>query len=147
VITISYEFIVANPGPGTGDLLLQGSSLALTSGAQKLIQDLNLWLVEEYGVDRFHITYGSLLESFIGSIMNTTTLSKVQSEVFRVLQNYQKLQNRQLKTNPNLLSLSELLQTINNVSASISQDTVIVQVNVSNAAGQAATITASTSVA
>lgn len=124
----------------------QGSTLQIVSGAEKLSQDMSVWLRERYGVDRFHLTYGSVLQDFIGSIVTDNTKNAIQSEVLRILRNYQKLQMRALKSSPNLLSLTELLQSIDSVYAYVSFDTVQVQVRVSNAVGQLTTVSAASTV-
>src|ERR1700746_1186054 len=109
-----------------GDLVLLGNSLGIVYGVDKLKQDLTCWLCEDFGIDPMHPTYGSLLNSWIGSIIAPTTQNQVQSEVLRVLQNYQNVQFQALQQAPANFSLSEILLSINAINVSISYDAVTV---------------------
>ena len=81
---MSYSLAISN-----GDLVQQGSRLGLVYGVDKLRQDINCWLLERYGGDRFHVNMGSILQEFIGGIISESSRAEVQAEIFRVLQNYQ----------------------------------------------------------
>lgn len=129
-----------------GDLVLRGNNLAIVWGIEKLKQDIDLWLRERFGIDRFHPSMGSTLEEYIGSPIDQNTRSEIHSEVFRVLENYQRLQERVIRQTPQKLSATELLININSINVKIEYDTVWVSVNVSNAAGQSAVVTANSSV-
>lgn len=137
---MSFSFAVLN-----GDLVQQGSSLGIVYGINKLTQDMTLWVTERYGIDPMHPTMGSLLQDWIGGIINTATQSQVQSEILRVLQNYQAVQYLGLKANPQKYSLSELLQSIQAIDVSILYDTISVSITVANANQQSTTVTASAS--
>jgi len=126
-----------------GDLVQNGSQLGIVYGADKLKQDMTLWLAERYGVDRFHPAYGSNLENYIGGIIGFGTQSMVYSEVMRVLTNYQKVQFQGFKATPNLYSLAELLWSINNVNVGVTYDQVNIAVSVSNGQQQPTTVTVS----
>jgi len=136
---VSYSLAIVD-----GDLALQGDRLDLVFGVDKLKQDLNCWLKERYGGDRFHTNYGSILPDFIGGIITDSTRSEVQAEVLRVLQNYQTIQQRMLTENPSLLSASEMLIAIADISTTISYDTVNVMVKVLNGSNQMTAVVAST---
>ena len=136
---MSYSLAIVD-----GDLALQGDRLDLVFGVDKLKQDLNCWLKERYGGDRFHTNYGSILPDFIGGIITDSTRSEVQAEVLRVLQNYQTIQQRMLTENPSLLSASEMLIAIADISTTISYDTVNVMVKVLNGSNQMTAVVAST---
>jgi hypothetical protein len=129
-----------------GDLVQQGSSLAIVSGTAKLQQDMGLWLTERLGVDRFHPRYGSELPNFIGGVVDMTTQSKVQGEVDRVLGNYQVIQMMAFQNSPQLFSFDELLQTLTGVQVGLNFDTVSVAVSVATGSGSTAIASASTSV-
>lgn len=129
-----------------GDLAIQGSKIATVSGVDKLRQDLDLWVRDNYGLNRFHPDYGSVLDSFIGGIIGPTTTLDVQAEVYRVLTNYQNLQLRRFKANPSKFSNAELLQDIVSVDVSTSYDTVTASVVVRTAAGVTANLNVKVSV-
>ena len=117
-----------------GDLVQQGSRLAIVSGTDKLRQDLTLWMCERYGIDRFHPVMGSSFQNYIGGVITHHTRAMVQSEANRILSNYQKVTYMGLRRNPTLYSLGELLASVNNVNVTISYDSVYVLVSVSNGA-------------
>jgi phage baseplate assembly protein W len=127
---MSSSFLVSD-----GDLVLAGSELAIVSGVDKLAQDLQLWMKEVFGYDRFHPTFGSTLDSFIGLIVDQDMVFYIKSEVQRVLLNYQNSQLRAVQRNPELYSDDELLDTINSVNVVVSYDRVIVRVAVTTVSG------------
>lgn len=132
---MTYSLAIAN-----GDLILAGNSMAIVWGTDKLKQDLCLWVTERYGIDRFHPKLGSVLPDFIGSMITDSTRSMVQSEILRILQNYQSVQLKGLKQAPQRYSYSEILYSIAAIDVAISYDTVSATVKVSNADLQPATI-------
>ncbi|ASZ74709.1 baseplate protein [Mycobacterium phage Phabba] len=129
-----------------GDLVQKGNQLDLVFGVDKLNQDVYLWLMERYGGDRFHVTMGSILQEFIGGIVGDSTLAEVESEVLRILQNYQAVQLRGIKENPQLYSTSELLVSIDDIQARLNFDTVNVTVRLRNGSGNTATIRVASSI-
>lgn len=139
--TTSYSLAVAD-----GDLVRKGSSLALVNGIQKLKQDLQLWLTEQFAIDRFHPTMGSTLQDHIGGMITAVTQADIESEVLRVLQNYQAVQYRGLQQNPQLYSLSEILFSIDDVQVVLSFDTVLVNIQIRNAESTPASLSVAQSV-
>ena len=117
-----------------GDLVAQGSQLVIVYGSEKLKQDMTCWLVERYGGNKFHPTYGSVLEDHIGSVITPTTQSKVYNEILRVLDNYQRMQYQAFMADPSIFSISELMYSVDSVDISISLDTVNATISVSNPA-------------
>lgn len=132
---MSYSLAVAD-----GDLVQFGSQLGLVYGIGKLEQDVNMWLMERYGGDRFHVNYGSILQEFIGGIASQATRAEVHAEVFRVLQNYQSMQLKRFKENPEKLSASEMLVSVDDIGTAVQYDTVNVAVRLRNGSQQATTI-------
>lgn len=133
---MSFSLQVAN-----GDLVLSGSQMGIVYGADKLKQDLTLWLAERFGIDKSHPTMGSYFENYIGGVVTNATQTMVYNEAMRVLDNYQQVQGQAFTQSPQLFSLSELLYAINSVNVSILYDAVTVAVSVANAQGLATTIT------
>lgn len=124
-----------------GDLAMDGSNLGLVFGSDKLRQSLVLWLFESYGIDPMNPQYGSLLQDYVGTVINYSTQNLVYSEIIRVLENYQRLQYQDFKRSPQTFSMSELLWAINNVAVVPSFDTVSAQINVSNGQQQSVQFT------
>lgn len=81
-------------------LKLQNGDLVVTSGRafqvvknrDKLVQDLKLWILEQFGTDANTPEYGSMLDSYIGAPMSQGMINQVQAEILRVLQQYQAMQ-------------------------------------------------------
>ena len=132
---MSYSLAIAD-----GDLAKRGSQMALVFGVNKLKQDMNCWLLEQYGTDRFHVNMGSILQEFIGGVVSGSTSVEVQSEILRVLQNYQAVQVKRFRENPQKLSPSELLVSIDDVSVSIDYSVVRATVKLRNGSNEATTI-------
>lgn len=114
--------------------------MAIVYGIDKLKQDLCLWVTERYGIDRFHPKLGSVLPDYIGSLITDSTRSQIQSEMLRLLQNYQAVQLQGLKEAPQRYSYSELLYSIDAINVAISYDTVSATVEVRNADRQSSRI-------
>lgn len=137
---MSFSFRIVD-----GDLAPLGNQFGLVFGVEKLKQDVDLWLRERFAGDRFHMMMGSILQDFIGDIMSGSTRAEIHAEVLRVLQNYQAVQLRRLKENPQLLSPSELLVSIDDILTNVSYDTVSVAIKLRNGSEQATTIRIDTS--
>lgn len=123
-----------------GDLCRKGSQLDLVYGLEKLIQDVDLWLRERYGGDRFHLNMGSILQDYVGGIVSDSTDAEIQAEVLRVLQNYQAVQLRRLREKPQSLSPSEMLMSIDDVTARATYDSVQVSVRLRNGSNMSSTV-------
>ncbi len=136
---MSYSLAISN-----GDLVQQGSRLGLVYGVDKLRQDINCWLLERYGGDRFHVNMGSILQEFIGGIISESSRAEVQAEIFRVLQNYQSMQLKRFKENPQQLSASELLVSVDDIATSVGYDTIWASVKLRNGSNQSTTIKVAT---
>lgn len=132
---MSYSLAIVD-----GDLAQRGSRLDVVYGLDKLKQDMYCWLTERYAGDRFHVNMGSILEEFIGGIASESTRVEVQSEIFRVLQNYQAMQLRRFKENPEKMSASELLISVEDILTRMDYDTIRVAIKVLNASNEATTI-------
>jgi len=126
---MGYSLAVSN-----GDLVMEGSYLKVVWGIDKLKQDLQLWMTERYGSDRFHPAMGSILQDYIGTVISPRTRAEIQDEVMRVLDNYQRVQLQAFQKSPTLFGMSELLEAIDDIKVNITFDTVNVSVSVRNAA-------------
>lgn len=133
---MSYSLSIAN-----GDLVTQGSDLAVVWGIDKLKQDLQLWVTERYGGDRFNPKMGSVLQDYIGTVITPRTKAEIYDEVMRVLDNYQRVQMYGFKREPRNYSMTELLDEVENVSVNVTYDTVSVSVSVRTVARDNTTIT------
>ena len=118
-----------------GDLAVRSSRVQLVSGQDKLKQDLDCWLKETYGSDRFHLLYGSVLDQYVGSVINFDTAAYIRAEVIRVLNNFQQLQLRRVQANAALFSPQQLLDTIVSVVVGSNYDTIVAVVTYQTATG------------
>jgi hypothetical protein len=104
-----------------GDLVLDsGGRLQFVVGTNKLVQDLALWLEEQYGIGFTTPNFGSTLYSMIGGPITSTTLSQVQAEIQRILSLYssqqlQVLQNLQQSSQLSYYNKSEIIQSIGSI--------------------------------
>ena len=116
-----------------GDIVLSNGSPQFLTGQNKLVQDIRLWLQEPLGTGYTTPGFGSLLSGMVGQAQSSGIASKIQSEVLRVLQLYQGQQVLNLQTAQNSAQLSyynksEIIQSIDSVSISLQQTTVIANV-------------------
>lgn len=130
-----------------GDIAMKGSALGIVSGLDKLHQELSVWMRERYQSDRFHLTYGSILDNFIGGIIDPGIVAEIQSEAMRILQNYQAIQLRALKSTPELLSREELLVSVDDIEARAEYDRVVVTVRFTNGTRQQVSLSATSGTA
>ena len=140
-----------------GDLALTGRSYSLVSGSAKLAQDLRLWVLERVGYDPATPTYGTTLDggivngvmipSLIGQINSQSQANQVQAVIQTMLTQYQQMQLTKMKqeivtyNGKTTLSDDEVLQTVNSVTATVAQDVIIVQANLTTLAGTNLTLT------
>lgn len=117
------------------DIEIKGDTLHIVHGLGKLEQDLSIWLRERYGTDRFNPHYGSTLDGFIGGVVDELSTYEVITEVERVLKNYQALQLRRVRDDPQSLSQSEILRYIGDIRATVHYDRVIVTAQVGTYTG------------
>ena len=71
-----------------GDLMVTAGDYLLLTGADKIRQDLSLALNEEFGGDRFHPRWGSIVKRYIGQLLTPQLALLVRAEVIRVVKNY-----------------------------------------------------------
>lgn len=118
-----------------GDLQLDtGGRLQFITGSSKLIQDLRLWLQEEYGVGYTSPNFGSTLYKMIGTGLTGASVTQIQNEVSRIINLYQnnqvlRLQKAQSKTELSYWNKSEIIQSVNSVNAYPYNSSVIVNVS------------------
>jgi phage baseplate assembly protein W len=119
-----------------GDLDASSGTMQRVTGLDKLVQDLSLWLREPYGIDRFHTLYGSVLDQYIGSVIDASSDHEIKSEVIRVINAFQQIQLIGLKKNPSKYTLDELLDSIQSVSVKLDYDRVYIDVRFLTASQQ-----------
>lgn len=80
-----------------GDLVIDGAGgYVMLTGINRIRQDLSLALLEEYGTDRFHPRWGSIIKQYLGSAITPELQQLVKAEVNRVIQNYIALQQAEV---------------------------------------------------
>jgi phage baseplate assembly protein W len=116
-----------------GDLSPSGGGYLLYEGPAKINQDLTLAMKEEYGTDKFHPRWGSVLKKYIGLPLTPEVKAKTLTEVNRVVNNYITIQNARIVTDNNTSSASrystdDVVQSIINLSAQQVYDSLLVSV-------------------
>jgi len=125
-----------------GDLALDsGGRLQFVVGTNKLVQDLALWLEEQYGVGFTTPNFGSMLYSMVGGPITSNTLSQIQAEIQRILSLYsaqqlQKLQNLQQSSQLSYYNKSEIIQNIGDITVLQGTAFITATVGVTNLSGQ-----------
>lgn len=129
-----------------GDLVIgSDGGYLLYSGADRIRQDLTLGLSEEYGTDRFHPGYGSIVSSYIGQLLTPQLQQLVQAEVNRVIQNYLIIQQNEvirgtLYDVAGTYNTSDVVRSIDSITVRAVQDAIYVAVTLTTLARQTITI-------
>lgn len=110
-----------------GDLVIEGGALSTVEGTAKVEQDLGLALREPYGGDRFHPSWGSVLDRFIGTTIDEATPVLIEAEARRVVRNYVALQQNQLQQDsregrPSRYGANEVVVRVSGVGIGQEQD-------------------------
>jgi phage baseplate assembly protein W len=133
-----------------GDLALGPRGYAEVVGLAKIQQDLGMAVLTPYGSDRFHPTWGCVLESQIGTAQGALTEGLVSAEITRVVQNYMQVQSNTLQIAQSNGYVSpygneDLVTGITGITTQSIYDMVQVICTVTTAANVNATINASVS--
>lgn len=143
---MSWSLQIAN-----GDLALGGAQFGQVTGQAKLVQDLRCALLEERGHDDMHPGFGSLIDGGLDdygvyqqSLIGTTDWSRialrVESEIRRICQEYQRAQlerarQDRYKFGESTLSQDELLLQISSIEMLQAQDQMMVTVSLITGSG------------
>jgi phage baseplate assembly protein W len=129
-----------------GDLAIgTNGAYLLYSGVARIKQDLTLALTEEYGTDRFHPTYGSIVQSYLGQVLSAELMQLVRAEVNRVLQNYLIIQQNEVLRDTlvdvaNRFDTSDVVQSVDNVAARAVLDTIYLSATLTTLSRETVTI-------
>jgi phage baseplate assembly protein W len=110
-----------------GDLMVTAGDYLLLSGADKIRQDLSLALTEEFGADRFHPRWGSIIKRYIGNVLDAQLALLVRAEVIRVVRNYIAVQQAEVLRDTQVdvqgrFDTSDVVRDIVSVTAEIDYD-------------------------
>lgn len=129
-----------------GDLVIgSDGGYLLYTGADRIRQDLTLALTEEYGTDRFHTGYGSIVQDYLGSVITPELQQLVRAEVNRVLQNYLILQQNEVLRGSlydvaGTYDTSDVVRSVDAITVSAIMDSIYIAVTLSTLARQTITI-------
>jgi phage baseplate assembly protein W len=129
-----------------GDLAIgTNGAYLLYSGASRIKQDLTLALTEEYGTDRFHPTYGSIVQGYLGQVLSAELMQLVRAEVNRVLQNYLIIQQNEVLRDSlvdvaNRYDTSDVVQAVDAVQARAVLDTIYLSATLTTLSRETVTI-------
>lgn len=129
-----------------GDLVVGPRGHETVTGSVRIKQDLSLALREEYGLDRFHPRWGSLLDRYLGRPLDDETRLLVQAEVNRVLQNYVIVQNQGVLQDLTYdvrgrYSTADIVRSVLAIETQVDLDGVLFQVVLQTLARQEITLT------
>jgi phage baseplate assembly protein W len=130
-----------------GDLAIgSDGGYLLYSGVARIRQDLTLALTEEYGTDRFHPTYGSIVTSYLGKVISADIQQLVRAEVNRVLQNYLIIQQNAVIRDTVVdvqgrFDTSDVVQSVDSITARALLDTIYIQATLTTLSRESVSIT------
>lgn len=138
----------------SGDLSMSGpGGVAVVTSQHKLVQDLRCHMLESIGHDPMHPDFGSALdggvlpdgtviETNIGNIITKNALLNIETEIRRILTNYQRLQLSRIRSEQSIYSgrdyfdTGEILYAVDGVQATQFGSTVVVRVSIRTASGR-----------
>lgn len=128
-----------------GDLALSSGSYLTYSGPDKIRQDLDLALNEDYGSDPFHPYWGSILNRYIGEPLTASVKQAVLTEVSRVLTNYVMVQTDLIAAdgtydNRSSFSTSDVVRSVESIDAQSVSDRILVTITLQTMSNQTITI-------
>lgn len=129
-----------------GDIAIgTDGSMLMYSGAPRIKQDLTLALSEEYGTDRFHPTWGSVLSQYLGQLLSPEMQQLVRAEVNRVLQNYLIIQQNDVIRDTTVdiqgrYNTSDVVQAVGKVTVTQVLDAIYLSATLTTLARQTVTI-------
>jgi phage baseplate assembly protein W len=128
-----------------GDLMLAQGGYLLYTGVQRIRQDLSLALLEEYGFDRFHPRWGSVIMRYIGNVITPELEMMVRAEVNRVVQNYMVIQQAEVLRDTQLdvkgrFTTSDVVRSLLSLSTAANTDRIDVHLALETLSRQVVTI-------
>lgn len=130
-----------------GDLAIDGTGDYLAfSGVSRIKQDLTFALQEEFGSDRFHPTWGSIIRQYIGQPITPELEQAVRAEVNRVVQNYIVLQQQEVLRDTQFdiagrFDTSDVVRNVSAIRARVVLDAIYVSATLTTLAREVVTIT------
>jgi phage baseplate assembly protein W len=115
-----------------GDLMPAQGGYLLFTGVDRIRQDLTLALTEEYGTDRFHPRWGSVVRQFIGNVITPQLEMLVRAEVNRIVQNYIVIQQAEVLRDSQVdvkgrFSTSDVVRSLLGIQARAYMDRIDIQ--------------------
>lgn len=126
-----------------GDLNLDGGDYGIVTGPEKVVQDLQCWILEPMGNDVMHPTYGSIMEDVVGGFLNAEQMMNIEAEIRRVIMSYSAQQadrnsrDTVVYGGKNTLSPGEICTGISKIVIEPAADTAICWVYITTANGDA----------
>lgn len=130
-----YTFEIKN-----GDLSLEGGLVSTISGHKMIIQELISWLVEPIGSSKLTPGFGSELYKYIGSAISSETISEVESEIYRILNNYLSYYNQKYETSlynsSSSFQPSDVVKSIDEIKIRQKGTAIVIKIILTTYAGQ-----------
>lgn len=113
----------------SGDFALDSGNFLTITGKDKIRQDLALALSEEFGDDRFHPQWGSIIKRYLGQLVNPQLQQLVKAEVLRVVKNYIAVQQADVLADSQVdvmgrFNTSDVVRQVLAVNTSATRDTI-----------------------
>lgn len=112
-----------------GDLMPAQGGYLLYTGVDRIRQDLTLALLEDYGTDRFHPRWGSVIKQYIGNVITPQLEALVRAEINRIVQNYIAIQQAEVLRDSQVdikgrFTTSDVVRSLLAINASIYLDRI-----------------------
>jgi hypothetical protein len=133
-----------------GDLERNGSQLAKATNEVKMVQDLRIQFLQKMGIDDLHPDFGSLLdggvttdgivhESLIGTPDRNKAKLSIESEIYRVINDYQARQLSRAKMDKMVygkatLTQREVVLSVDSINISDNLDAIDVSITITTGA-------------
>lgn len=142
---LTPEVIVKTLALRNGDLIISGAGHQTIEGSPKIRQELAIALSEGYGNDKYHPTWGSILDEFFGRPVNELTQSEIVAEISRVINAYiaiqqQEVLNDHMAQRASRFNTDDVVTGIVDINANLSYDTIYVTVVLATASGTNITV-------
>lgn len=123
-----------------GDLSLDGGLISTLSGHKMIAQELTSWLIEPIGSNPLNIPFGSELYKYIGVNISSDVVSEIESEIYRILNNYIAYYNKKYETNlynsTSAFKPEDIIKSVDDISIIQDGTAVIVRIILNTYAGQ-----------
>lgn len=133
-----------------GDIAVRGDGdVVKLTGAERIKQELTLWILEPIGTDVMYPGFGSTIHTYIGQPITEETLAEVRAEVSRIVDNYiayqtqfmDGYQSRSMQVFLDSWTNADVIRSVDLIDVSAVADTCTISVQLTTVGGESVAIT------